>query len=120
MKNIIKKIKTFDDAMKATGRPDVPEFSELPEDMRECFKAHYKLLVITEALNEGWKADWENGNQKWIQWFYMSPSGFVFDSADYYYLCPYAGYASRLCFKSEELAAYAGKQFLEIYRDFIV
>ena len=118
-KNIIESIKTFEDAMKATGRPDVPEFSELPEDMREYFKEQYKMVVITEALNEGWKADWENEDQKkWIPWFYCSPSGFVFSDTDYHYSHPDAGIASRLCFKSEELATYAGKQFFELYRNF--
>lgn len=29
-------------------------------------------------------------------------------------------YGSRLAFKTEELAEYAGKQFIEIYRDFMI
>lgn len=121
MSKIIESIKTFEDAMKATGRPDVPEFLELPEDMREYFKAQYKIVVITEALNEGWKADWSDNNQKkFVPWFYMSPSGFVFDATFYYRSTPYFGYTSSLCFKSEELSTYAGKQFLELYKNFIM
>ena len=115
------RVETYEDAMKETGRPDVPEFSELPEDIREYFKAQYKILVITEALNEGWKADWKDENQKkWVPWFEVSPSGFVFSDTYYRYSYPYAGYASRLCFKNEELAEYAGKQFVELYRSFIM
>ena len=30
-----------------------------------------------------------------------------------------ANYSARLAFKSEELAEYAGKQFLDIYADFV-
>lgn len=121
MSKIIESIKTFEDAMIATGRPDVPKFLELPEDMREYFKAQYKIVVITEALNDGWKADWSDGNQKkFVPWFYMSPSGFVFDATYSDYSAPNAGFASSLCFKSEELATYAGEQFLELYKNFIM
>ncbi len=120
-KNIIESIKTFEDAMKATGRPDVPEFLELPEDIREYHKAQYKMLVITEALNEGWKADWSDSNQKkWVPWFEVSPSGFVFGDTGYYCSSPGAGDASRLCLKSDELATYAGKQFTEDWKNIII
>ena len=124
MSKIIESIKTFEDALKATVRPDVPEFLELPEDIREYFKAQYKILVITEALNEGWKADMMDTNQK--RWFPVfrtdpsSPSGLVFGSSFCHYSGASASVASRLCFKSVELATYAGEQFLELYKNFIM
>jgi hypothetical protein len=31
-------IKSFEDAVKATGRPDTPDFSNVPEDLREYFE----------------------------------------------------------------------------------
>ena len=31
-----------------------------------------------------------------------------------------AGYGSRLCFKDSDLAEYAGKQFTELYKNFIL
>lgn len=47
--------------MEETGRKGVPDFSDLPKDMRRHFIALYKMEVITEALNEGYrKADWDN------------------------------------------------------------
>ncbi|MCL2651558.1 MAG: hypothetical protein FWD60_11115 [Candidatus Azobacteroides sp.] len=49
---VTERIKTFEDALKETGRPDVPEFSDVPEDLRDYFKAQYKEIVITDALNE--------------------------------------------------------------------
>jgi hypothetical protein len=111
-----KKIKTFEDALKVTGRANVPEFLELPEDLREYFKAQYKAIVITEALNEGWKADWEDENQiKYFPWFSQSASGLVFDVADCYCSSACAGGAYRLCFKTAALAEYAGKTFIDIY-----
>jgi len=114
--NVMVRIKTFEDAIKETCRPGVPDFSNLPEDLREYFKAQYKIIVIAEALNEGWKADWNDSNQcKYYPYFYMSSGAFVFDDAAYDYSYASAGYSSRLCFKSRELARYAGEQFLDIW-----
>jgi len=119
---VTERIKTFEDALKETGRPDVPEFSDVPEDLRDYFKAQYKAIVITEALNEGWEADWEDENQeKYILWFLTkSPSGFAFSAAHFSFTSPYAGNASRLCFKTRVLAKYAGEQFLDIWKDLIL
>lgn len=80
--NIIDLIKTFDDARKLTGRPDVPDFSNLPTDMRKHFEAQYKMIVIAEALNEAWIPDWDNYNEyKYYPWFEMSPSSFAVDGS---------------------------------------
>ena len=114
--NVIVRIKTFEDAMKETGRPEVPDFSNLPEDLRDYFKAQYKIIVVVEALNEGWKADWEDDDEpKYYPYFYMSSGVFVFYDTYYYFSYASAGDGSRLCFKTRELARYAGEQFLEIW-----
>ena len=115
------RIKTFEDAVKETGRQEKPDFSNLPEDLREYFEAQYKAVVIAEALNEGWKADWSNSDQeKYLPWFRgLSSGGFVFNGASYHCSLAGAGNGSRLCFASEELAEYAGKQFLDIYADIL-
>lgn len=77
--NVMDRIKTFEDAMEETGRKGVPDFSDLPKDMRRHFIALYKMEVITEALNEGWKADWDNSDEnKYYPYFIMSPSSFAF------------------------------------------
>lgn len=115
---IIDKIKSFEDAQAATGRPAVPAFSDCPEDMREYFQAKYKLIVIAEAINEGWKADWSNDEQeKWIPWHYCSPgsSSFAFDDTYSRYSSAHAGDASRLCFETKAKAEYAGRQFLDLW-----
>ena len=120
-REVVERIKTFEDALKETGRPDVPVFNDVPEDLRDYFKAQYKAVVITEALNEGWKPDWEDENQKkYILWFWTkSPSGFAFGVANCDYSYPCAGSTSRLCFRTKALAEYAGKQFLDIWKDLI-
>ena len=121
-KEITERIETFEDALMETGRPDVPEFNDIPEDLRAYFKAQYKAVVINEALNEVWKPDWSDRDQiKWIPYFdSVSPSGFAFYDSIYRSTNPYAGTASRLCFKTSTLAEYAGKQFLDIWKDLIL
>ena len=113
---VTERIKTFEDAQKETGRPDVPDFSNLPPDLQAYFQAQYKIIVVVEALNEGWKPNWEDGNEaKYFPWFYMSGGVFVFDSTLYCYSFATAGDGSRLCFKTRKLARYAGEQFLDIW-----
>lgn len=116
--SIIERIKTFEDAMEATGRKEVPDFSSFPEDMRKHFEALFKMVVIVEALNEGWKPDWDNYNEyKYYPWFEMSPSFFAFHVSFCDYVIADAGSGSRLKLKSRELAKYCGEQFEDIWKD---
>lgn len=111
-------VKSFEDARKMTGRPDVPDFSNLPTDMRKHFEAQYKMIVIAEALNEGWIPDWDNYDEyKYYPWFEMSPSSFAFVVSLYAYASAFAGSGSRLKFRTRELAEYAAKQFIDIWKD---
>ena len=115
---ITEKIKTYEDALKETGRPDVPDMSAFPEDMRKHFTALYKMVVIVEALNEGWKPDWNKTNErKCYPWFWMSPSSFAFNDSGCDYEYAFAGCGSRLKLKSYELADYCGRQFEDIWKD---
>ncbi len=118
---VTERIKTFEDAHRETGAPDTPEFSEVPEDVREFLKAIYQAAVITKALVGDWKADWSDGNQrKWFPWFRMSSGGFVFHDSYFAYSSAIAGHASRLCFPTEEMAEYAGRQFTDVYSRIIL
>jgi hypothetical protein len=118
-------IKTFEDACTKLGLDAaklLPDFSMFPEQHQKAMKAHAKLIIIAEALNDGWKPDWENGKwDKYYPWFVMgspSGSGFSFRGYDHWNTSSNAG--SRLCFKSDEIAEYAGKQFEELYKDYFV
>ena len=116
--SIIEKIKTFEDAMNATGRKEMPDFSSFPEDMRKHFEALFKMVVIVEALNEGWKPDWDNySEEKYYPWFEMSPSSFAFGGSICGHGVADAGSGSRLKLKSRELAKYCGEQFKDIWKD---
>lgn len=120
-KEAMEKIKTFADAQRETGAQDTPDFNEAPEEVREFLKAIYQAAVITKALVGDWKPNWNDSNQeKWFPWFRMSSGGFVFDGAGCDYSFADAGYASRLCFPSEEMAEYAGRQFTDIYSRIIL
>ena len=111
-KDIKERIKTFDDVIRELG-DDPEEFKNAISIMEEPDEiAYVKLKLIAKALNEGWQPDWSNGEwDKWYPWFDMDNSSSAGrDSASVV--------GSRLCFKSEELADYAGTQFLDIYKDF--
>jgi len=117
---ITDRVKTYADACAEIGANPMDE-DELKEmgftDDEICYR---KIKTITRALNEGWIPDWNNSNQyKWAPYFDLSSSGFVFNATYYRYTSAYAGNGSRLCFKSDELATYVGKQFTELYKGFI-
>ena len=108
--------KTFKDACKKTGHPEIIDLSSMPEKMRDQAMAEYMLKVITEAKNDGWVADYNDENQrKWIPWFSFSPSGARFDHSDYIYSSAGAGRAARLCFKDEATSDAAGKELVDLY-----
>ena len=124
-KEVTEVIKSFEDAVKATGRPNTPDFSNVPEDLREYFEGQYKMLVIAEALNEGWKPNWDDGNEpKYVPYFWKEKegvsSGFVFYDAYCYFSYAYAGSRLRLCFRTRALAEYAGTQFVEIWHKILL
>ena len=120
-KDIKERIKTFDDVIRELG-DDPEEFKNAISIMEEPDEiAYVKLKLIAKALNEGWTPDWSNGEwDKWYPWFKMDDSSsagrFSFGDAVDQYSNSLVG--SRLCFKSKDLATYAGTQFLDIYKDF--
>lgn len=117
----MKKIKTFEDACKALGLDPskLPDVSALPEKHMNSIIAYFKLVIIAEALNQGWEPDWSDEDEcKYYPWFWMDQpgSGFSYFGSDYSYSSSIVG--SRLCFQTRELAEYAGKQFLELYQQY--
>ena len=104
--------------------------------------AYLKLRIITYVLNEGWKPQYTNRERRWYFWYELINKerydklsaeeksrvvGRGGAGANFGLVYAYANYASsssstfcgsRLAFKSEELAEYAGKQFVEIYEEY--
>lgn len=113
------RIKTYEDAERELGL--TPEsmlpikygiFSGPLEGLR-------KMMIIAAALNEGWVPDFSNSNQyKYYPWFgYKAGFGFSHSACVGSHSITLLG--SRLCFKSKDLAEYAGKQFQDIYNEFL-
>jgi hypothetical protein len=109
-------IRTFEDACAKIGIDPGKVFdgSETSDEI-----AYKKLKIITAAINQGWKPNWNDVDQrKWYPWFNLS-SGFGFDDSYYDFVHSFAGSGSRLCFESEEKSTYAGTQFIDLYEQFI-
>lgn len=108
--------------------------------------AYLKLRVIVAALNDGWKPQFVPGELRWYPWYELiskdeydamsedekqerrcvgrsvssanAYGGLVYSSASYASSYSGASFGSRLAFKSEALAEYAGKQFAELFANF--
>lgn len=121
-------IETFDDACKALGldpQTAVPVVSGMPEKHQKAIIAHAKLVIVAEALNEGWTPDWNNGQwDKYYPWFdFETPKGSWsrgFSFLGFAFVRAFSFVGSRLCFKSGELAEYARTQFIELYREYMI
>ena len=123
-KDIKERVKTIDDAILILGYDDddVVNYRKMQSlGLHDHILGNQELVLIVKALNEGWKPDWTNGKyDKWFPWFNMdnacsSSSGrFSFNYSVSWH--SHSNVGSRLCFKSSDLAKYAGTQFLEIYR----
>ena len=111
--NIIHRVKTVDDAfsIKGISRDSIILVSDTPDEI-----AYKEMKVVCEVLNEGWKPNFDNGNEKkWEPYFNMA-GGFAFVGS--FCVCSGAGtfLGSRLCYFSKEISDYAGVQFLSEYR----
>jgi len=122
-KSIMDRVKTFEDAcgvldITPANQVSVTIDGAMNQDAKSI-QAYCKLIIIARALNEGWKPNWDNGNEKkYWPWFNMSSSGLSCSGhgCDF----SYSSVGSRLCFKNRELAEYAAKQFQDIYRDYFL
>lgn len=129
--------------------PMVQAYDDLMENCGENeadILAYLQLRIIVAALNEGWQPQYTDDEVRWYPWFFLytkeeyeeldekDKSRCVLRSGDssgaYSGLaCAGAynassgsntGYGGRLAFRSEELAAYAGRQFKEIYAEYFL
>lgn len=120
-KDITKRVKSYADACAVLGIEPVNEevLGKLGFTKDEI--AYRKLKTIAEALNEGWLPDWTDWNEyKYFNWLYIDSAGFVCASTDGTVASTNSGVGSRLCFKTRELASFAGKQFEDIYNDYLL
>ena len=118
--NITDRVKSFEDACQVLGiSTNVPEVKGLPRKHQKAIIANYKLIVIAEALNEGWKPNWQDSDEyKYYPWFDMSnPAGVGYSYTNGTASSTYAYIGSRLCLKNRELAIYFGQTFTDLFND---
>ena len=119
--------------------------SDVAPDNKDII-AYLKLRIIVAALNEGWEPQFIPGERRWAPYFVLytkeeidemdeevkarvvyrssydayADGGVSYANANSGSAYVYASIGSRLAFKSEELADYAGTQFIDIYADFML
>lgn len=141
---VTERIKTFDDAVKATGMTlpfDDNQLPYLPKDV----VAYMKLRIIAAALNELEEETLDefpkltSDEYRYYPWFYLKMDeekkktlwrfgGYSYDASN----CVLASessnddwsgsvshFSARLAVKSEELAKYFGQQFIDIWSDYV-
>lgn len=148
------KVKTFEDAVAILGdeHPLVAQFRVIESSFKEADNnlhlfAYARLVIIAEALNEGWKPKFDGDECRYYPWFYIytkkeyeeldedekkecrvvgrsshdayAGGGVVYASASNASSSSYAHLGSRLAFKTRELAEYCGKQFIDIWEKFL-
>lgn len=148
-KPVTERIKTFEDAVHALGEshPFVVEW-RIDDNLSPDLEAYLKLRIICAALNEGWQPKFYKGEYRFYPWFriytkeeyeeleksekkesrvvYRSSSdanacggvSCAYSSSGYAYVV--TGFGSRLAFKTKELAEYCGKQFTDIWADYML
>lgn len=144
--NVMERVKTFKDACNELGIEHdkwVQDKKDL--GLEADVIAYLKLRIIAAALNEGWKPQFTTDEYRYFPWFYLytqseidemseeEKSRVVYRSVSYAYAGGGVAYAStnydssntiasigsRLAFKTRELAEYAGRQFVEIWADYV-
>lgn len=144
---ITERVRTFEDACDVLGIC-AGELEQMWADVGITEPdeiAFQKLRLITTALNEGWTPSFTQDECRWyprfslwteeeleehdVEWerahCLQSTGEYVTDFCgfDYAYTDDSPSYrtmniGSRLCFRTADLAAYAGKQFIKLWMDF--
>ena len=142
---VTERIKTFEDAVKATGMTlpfDDNQLSYLPKDV----VAYMKLRIIAAALNELHEETLDefpkltSDEYRYYPWFYLkmdeenkktlwrfgghtynaSNCVLASESQNDYWSGSISHFSSRLAVKSEDLADYFGNQFIDIWADYLI
>lgn len=144
--NVMERVKTFKDACNELGIEHdkwVQDKKDL--GLEADVIAYLKLRIIAAALNEGWKPQFTTDEYRYFPWFYLYTQSEIDEMSEeeksrvvfrsYHNASAFGGVAyaftnyassragtsigSRLAFKTRELAEYAGRQFVEIWADYV-
>lgn len=118
LKEVTERIKTVADILEDNALTQ-EQLDKMFANTPEHFKHQFIAELLCKSLNEGWIPNWDDSSEgKYYPWFKMSSSGFRFDDFGCWRAISHVG--SRLCFKSRKLAEYAGKQFEDVYKQFMI
>lgn len=145
-KEVRERIKTFEDACREIGiDAEAWNRDKISLGLEPDVLAFLKLRIIVKALNEGWEPRFTEDECRYYPWFILytgeeynkldeeEKSRVVYRSNDNASAVGGVSYAGaddgssntgasvgvRLAFKTSELAAYCGRQFLDIWADFV-
>ena len=145
-KEVRERIKTFEDACREIGiDAEAWNRDKISLGLEPDVLAFLKLRIIVKALNEGWEPRFTEDECRYYPWFILytgeeynkldeeEKSRVVYRSHNNAYAFGGVSYAIaiydssytnafigvRLAFKTSELAAYCGRQFLDIWADFV-
>lgn len=120
---ITDRVKTYEDACRELSMNPLDKNKLIGFGFTKHDIAYQKLVTIIKALNEGWVPDvCDSSVYRWYPWFKTngSPSSFAFCGSYCGFTSARAGSGSRLCLKSKELSEYCGKQFIDLWKQFIL
>ena len=145
-KDVRKRIKTFEDACHEIGiDAEAWNRDKISLGLEPDVLAFLKLRIIVKALNEGWEPRFTEDECRYYPWFILytgeeynkldeeeksrvvcrsNGSAVALGGVSFAYAYHDSSRASasigvRLAFKTSELAAYCGRQFLDIWADFV-
>lgn len=121
--NTEKKIASYEDACRVLNIQPINEevFNIFPKEDQRSMLAYHKLTVITRALNNGWKPNWDDQNEwKYYPLFRYVNAGLSYATTTYAASSTNAVIGSRLCFYASRLARYAGNQFTDLYEQILI
>ena len=119
--NTEKKIASYEDACRVLNIQPINEevFNIFPKEDQRSMLAYHKLTVITRALNNGWKPNWDDQNEwKYYPLFRYVNAGLSYAATNAAATNTNASIGSRLCFPTSALAKYAAEHFADLYRDY--
>ena len=145
-KDIRDRIKTFNDAYCELGNehPFVKSYEkyvDIASGEEAEVIAYLKLRIISTALNEGWEPQFTKDEHHWYPWFILWDKEGIKDKCEvekklwpfgrnlnktsncgllYMNSVVHSNLPVSLATQSEELASYFGKQFIEIWSDYLL
>ena len=99
--NTEKKIASYEDACRVLNIQPINEevFNIFPKEDQRSMLAYHKLTVITRALNNGWKPNWDDPNEwKYYPLFRYVNAGLSYAATTHAAANTIASIGSRLCF----------------------